>query len=487
MNSGLKGFQELFVETWAVYKNRGLTILGVMLVTSLIMMGLVVLLALMGALFMGGLENTAALIEQGQLNRPVVVLLGLFFLVVLLFALWSQSATIAAAVDETLGVRDALRTGWRKMRAMGWILLLVSSIVIAGFLCFIVPGVLFSVSLMFALYPLYDDDLQGMDAVLASHYFVKGRWWNTFGKLLLIWLIAIVLDFIPLLGQLLYVLFTPFLFLFMVALYRNLKETAPARRQSSAVGRWWLMAGVGIILPILGTVGAIVTLGPQLPAILQQMQQQYQVSAKVKPGKPAINHRPALEQSVPVRPAHPAQLDRQEVWHDPVGDVVDFGVGRWLDIETVSVKAGGDALLLDVRLHFPFAASFNAASTTAQSLYRIAVLYFDTDVNRQTGGTAGKDAARSGYDFGLDITLEAPRNAPHKGQVHVGLFRVENGLKKFLGPLSDDQVQIRSNQVRITIPYSTLGLQAGNRLRLCFVESFQKQGSGLSKDKIIDL
>ncbi len=483
-NGKLKGFKDLFLETWEHYRERGLTILGVMLVAGLIMLAILVLLGLVAALFLGGLEHAVSQVQQGRLNGPVAGVFGLFFCIALVFALWSQSATIAAAVDESLGVVGALKVGWRRLWAMGWILLLVSSIVITGFFLFIVPGIFLSVTLMFALYPLYEEGLQGMDAVLASHYCVKGRWWNTFGKLLLIWLIALVLHLIPFVGQILYVLFTPFLFLFMVALYRNLRGTAHA--QPSAVGRWWVMAGIGMILPIFGLVGAMVTLGPQLPMVLQQIEQQYRAAGRMESGRPPVVH--PLSSPGTTTPKVPAvEREHQEVWHDPVGDTVDFGVGHWLDIATVSVRAVDNTLRLDMQMHFPLTVAFNAASTTSQPLYRLAVVYFDTDVDRRTGGRAGKKAVRSGYDYGLDITLEAPRNAPKKGQVHVALFRVVNGIRKFLGPLPDNQIHKNAKHIRITLPYETLGLQAGEKLRLSFVEFYQKQGSGLSKDKLIDL
>ena len=484
-NGELKGFKDLFLETWERYKERGLTILGVMLVAGLIMLAILVLLGLVAALFLGGLEHAVSQVQQGRLNGPVAGVFALFFCIALVFALWSQSATIAAAVDEGLGLVDALKVGWRRLWAMGWILLLVSSIVITGFFLFIVPGIFLSVTLMFALYPLYDEGLQGMDAVLASHYCVKGRWWNTFGKLLLIWVIAFVLHLIPFVGQVLYVLFTPFLFLFMVALYRNLRETAHA--QPFAVGRWWLMAGIGMILPVLGLVGAMVTLGPQLPMILRQIEQQYQEAARIGSGRPPVAHPASPRGRTTASKVPVADREQREVWHDPIGDTVDFGVGHWLDIATVSVRAADDTLYLDLQMHFPLVAAFNAASTTSQPLYRPAVVYFDTDVDRRTGGRAGKDAARGGYDYGLDITLEAPRNAPKKGQVHVALFRLVNGMREFLGPLPDKQVHIGVKDIQIALPYGTLGLQAGKKLRVSFVEFYQKQGSGLSKDKLLDL
>lgn len=482
MSGELKSFPTLFSETWNQFKVRGLTILGVVLISSLLILGSMLLFGIVAAVFMGGVESALQLVQQGKINLPIVVIFAGFFLLFILLAMWSQSATIAVAVDENIGVKEALRVGWQRLWAMGWILLLVSSIVITGFLFFIVPGIMLSVSLLFALYPLYDDDLRGMDAVLVSYYYVKGRWWNIFGKLLLIWLIAIILDLIPFVGQILYLLFTPFLFLFLVAMYRNLKETALTSPTVGSRSRWWLLAGIGMLLSIFGTVGALITLGPQLPTILRQIQQ----TSGGKPG--VVVPRATRKKQNPAGQVAPVGSGKgQGVWHDPVGDVAEFGVGRWLDIETVSVKADSESLTVDIQVHFPLTASFNAASTTSQSLHRLAVLYFDTDGNRQTGGTAGDDSGRSGYDFGLDVTLEAPRNAPDKGQVHVGLFRFENGLRTFLDPLPENQIRAGGHQIRITIPYTVLGLQAGGQVRMSFVESFQKQGSGLSKDKLIEL
>ncbi len=486
-NNNLMGFRDLFLEAWEQYKRRGLTIVGVMLASGLIMLIILFLLGLVTKMLFGGVEQAVAQAQHGHLTGLAAIVFALFFCLAMVFVLWSQSATTAAVVDEGLGVIDALKVGWQRLWAMGWILLLVSSIVIAGFLLFIVPGIFLSVTMAFALYPLYDEGLRGMDAVLASHYSVKGRWWTTFGKLLLIWLIAVVLELIPYIGQILYLLFTPFLFLFMVALYRNLKETAHPL-PSAATGRWWLMAGVGMIVPLLGLVGAVVTLGPRLPMIFHQIEQQYQQAIpRSRPGRPHPSH-PAVPRSGERVSRGPVKVGNQhQVWHDPTGDTVDFGVGHWLDIATVSVRAAANTLHLDLQMHFPLAAAFNAASTTSQPLYRPAVVYFDTDVDRRTGGRAGKKAVRSGYDYGLDITLEAPRNTPRKGRIHVGLFRLENGVRKFLGPLPDNQVHIGARDIQVAIPYETLGLRAGKKLRVSFVEFYQKQGSGLSKDKLLDL
>ncbi len=486
MSMELKSFGTLFSETWALFKDRAPTILGVLLISTLALFGGITLIGIGAALAIGGKQALLAQVQQGQMSVQIILLLGIFFLLITILAMWSQSATLAAVVDDNLSVRGALQVGWRRLWAMGWILLLAGSIVMTGFLLFVVPGILFSISLMFALYPLYEDDLRGMDAVMASRRYVKGRWWNTLGKLLLIWLMAFVLDLIPLVGPFLYFIFTPFLFLFMVIMYRDLKATAVEASAHERRSGWWLLAAIGMLLPVVGMVAAVVSLGPRFPAFLQGLD--VAVHRQSQPGgMPPVEYTVQEQEKsgfgdIPVIPAA-----GQSIWRDPVGDVAEFGVGRWMDIETVSVKPDAGTLLIDVQTSFPLTVAFNAASTTAQSLYRLATLYFDTDVNRGTGGAAGDDAGRSGYDFGLDITLEAPRNKPEKGQVHVGLFRIENGMRRFLGPLPDGQVNVQGNRIRLRLGYNQLGVRSGGRLRMSFIESFQKQGSGLSKDKIIDL
>jgi len=486
MSTELKGFSTLFTETWAQFKTRALTILGVLLLTTLLIMVGVTLVGIIAALLLGGGQAAFEQLQQGQISGIVVLVFGLFFLVILVLAMWSQSATIAVVVDDTMGVREALRVGWQRLWSMLWILGLAGSIIMVGFMLFVVPGIIFAVSLMFALYPLYDDGLRGMDAVMTSRHYVKGRWWNTFGKLLLIWLIAIVLDLIPLVGPFLYFLFTPFLLLFMVAMYRDLKETADDVSGEERRGGWWLLALIGLILPLIGIVVAFMNAGPQFFDYMQQAQNQGELQGGIIQPQNDMQVLPQdqgkVDENIPV-----TTVVRQGVWRDPVGDVAEFGVGRWMDIETVSVRADGGLLLIELQTQLPMTAAFNAASTTAQSFYRLATLYFDTDVDRQTGGRAGDEAGRSGYDLGLDITLEAPRNEPEKGQVHVSLFRFENGLRKFLGPLPDGQVRVQGDQIRLQVPYEILGVRAGNQVRMSFLEAFQEQGSGLSKDKLINL
>ncbi len=488
MNEQLKSVGELFAEAWTLYKQRGLTILGVMIVSSLVIACCMLGLGVAATLSLGGFEQVVADFEQGLPGPLTMVSIGLLVALFVLLALWSQCTVLAAAIDDSLGIMAALKVGWQKLWGFGWVVFLVSAIVAAGFILFFIPGIFFSVSLLFAIYFYLEDDLRGMDAVLASHYAVKGRWWNTLGKLFLLWLMAVALELVPVVGQILYFIFMPFLLFFLVALYRNLRDTAPEPAVPGNRIGWGLLAAIGTVIPLLGLVGAVVTLGPQLPVLIEQWRQ---VTTNTVPAPlPPVNRVPKPDnRNHPVPPAEHRDVmqDRVLVWNDPVGDVEEFGVGRWLDIEKVRVEPADNGLNVTLDLHFPLTAAYNAASTTAQSLHRVGVFYLDTDLKRITGTLAGRELVRGGYDLGVNITLEAPRNRPLEGNIHVGLFRIHNGIRTYIGPLPEEFVNIGSKNIRLRLPYALLGVHKGEKVRMSFVESAQKQGSGLVKDKIITL
>jgi len=488
MNEQVKGVGELLAEAWTAYRQRGLAVLGVLIVTSLVTVVCVIVLGTAVMAKLGGLDQIMASIRQGQLGLVNLALLGIFFVFFILLALWSQCAVMAAVLDDSLTIMAAMRVGWQKLWGFGWVLFLVSAIVAGGFVLFILPGIFFSISLLFAVYFYLDEDLRGMDAVLASHYAVKGRWWNTMGKLFLLWLMAVALQLIPVVGQFLYFIFLPFLLFFLVALYRNLRATAAEPVPSGSRLGWSFLAALGVVIPMLGMIGAVVTLGPQLPELLKKWQQAAgRIAPEVSLPNTPSPASPAYRELSIGNKRQSAIPDSASQWNDPVGDVEDFGTARWLDIERVRVKAADTSLWVDLELHYPLTAAYNAASTTAQSLQRIAILYMDTDMKWLTGNVANHELVRGGYDLGVDITLEVPRNRPLDGNIHVALFRIRDGKRIFSGSLPEKFVHLGPKNIRLRLPYNLLGVHSGGRMRMSFVESAQKQGSGLAKDKIIAL
>ena len=274
MGSPLKSITEVFSETWDLYKQRAVPILLVILLTSFLVIVCICIFGVMMALGLGGVEALRGHPVPGGFS-PLAVLIALFsFLVLCILIFWSQAVTIAVTVDNNLGIMEALKAGWKYLIPLGWVATLYMGIVMTGMTLFLVPGLILGLSMSLCCYALFDDDLRGMDALLASQCYVKGHWWNTLGKFFLVGLAFMALGLVPFIGQLLSFLFTPFLLLYMVVVYRDLKEAAGAVELHSGFRwLWTFMAVVGILLPLLGLIGALVTLGPQLPGYIQQLKE----------------------------------------------------------------------------------------------------------------------------------------------------------------------------------------------------------------------
>ena len=251
---------EVFSLAWQQYKQRALPILAVLLISSAIVGGLVMIMVLCG--MFGGAILTHFIDERTALLFVIIVVV-LLLLVVTVLAVWCQAALLAIIVDDELGIIEAFRTGWDFLWPMAWIMTIWGGIMITGFLCAILPGILFMVWFSFCFYTMIAEDRRGLDSLLASMEYVRGHWWDTFVKLLLVWLLSVLLSVIPFVGQILSILFAPYFMLFMLIMYRDLKEIKGEVVITAGSGTrifWWVLAVIGLLLPILGLAGALVTL-----------------------------------------------------------------------------------------------------------------------------------------------------------------------------------------------------------------------------------
>jgi len=260
MSTEIATFGTLFNIAWDQFKQRALPLLAVMLISAVVVGGLAMVLVL--CITLGGAmlthftdERTAALL--------VIILVCVLLLAVIVLGFWAQTAILALVVREDLGIIEAFQTGWEYLWPMGWVLTLASGIVLTGFALGILPGVLFAIWFTFCMYVLLEEDRRGMDALLASREYVRGHWWNTFGKLLLLWLISAAVSLIPLIGQVFSLLFAPFFMLFLLAMYRDLKTVRGVAEVDAGTGArifWWTLAIIGLVLPLAALAVALLPL-----------------------------------------------------------------------------------------------------------------------------------------------------------------------------------------------------------------------------------
>lgn len=220
-NQKLMSIPDLFKRSFELYKPRIWTMLLLGLVAWL---GSVIIFALFGTagiatIFAGGGILTF------NLFTTLLFLLGI--LLVVIINLWVQVALIYTVKEESLkmGVKNLLLAVKDKMISYYWIIFLKGIIILAGFICFIIPGIIFSVWFSVSQYAFVFENIKGTKALGRSRELVKGYWWPVLGRLLLLGVIAVIITSVLKSGFLINSLFTmPFGILYVYAIYEDLKR-----------------------------------------------------------------------------------------------------------------------------------------------------------------------------------------------------------------------------------------------------------------------
>ncbi|MDH3328192.1 MAG: hypothetical protein OEM01_03070 [Desulfobulbaceae bacterium] len=260
MSNQLATLGELFSSSWEEYKKRAMPILAVILISTGVVGSLAVVLVLFAGF--GGAFMVHANIYQSWFILMIAFSCALFFTVIIL-GLWFHTAMLAIVVDESLGIIEAFRRGWKYLWPMTWVMGIFSGIIVTGFIFGILPGILCLVWFSFSFYILLEEDKRGMDSMLASMEYVRGDWWNIFGKLFVVWFLYLLISIIPFVGTLISIFFYPFLMLFMVAVYHDLKShkgEAEVLVSSGTRLLWWVITAIGLIVPVVALIGALIAL-----------------------------------------------------------------------------------------------------------------------------------------------------------------------------------------------------------------------------------
>lgn len=95
-------------------------------------------------------------------------------------------------MGEAVSWQAALRHGASRWFASFWTNLLAGIMLIGLFLLLIVPGIVFAVYWSFVMAIVALRGMEGMEAIRHSKSLVKGRWWKTFGYLIVFGLLGAV-------------------------------------------------------------------------------------------------------------------------------------------------------------------------------------------------------------------------------------------------------------------------------------------------------
>ncbi len=231
----LPGIAQLFRESWDIFTSRFRTFVAIALIPA------ASFAILFGALAALTLWAPNALLESSVAAFIFLVTLAVVTVAAVIFVLWSQVALLVAVRDHTegIGIIEAFRRSKTKLVSYFWISLLACFVVLGGFFLFIIPGIIVAVSVTFAIYVLLTDDVRGMDALVRSREYVRGRWgsvfWRFFVAIVVIFAVSFLAQFIAaitgsevfvgIFSATLSILTTPFMFIYFFQLFHQVKST----------------------------------------------------------------------------------------------------------------------------------------------------------------------------------------------------------------------------------------------------------------------
>lgn len=112
------------------------------------------------------------------------------------YLLFTIALTRAVAAPSDTTILGSYRSAFPYFWSYLWVGLLVSLAVLAGFLLFIIPGIIFAVWFMFAYYALLFEEKRGVEALKTSKRYVKGHWWGVLGRIAFVTLVAMIASFV---------------------------------------------------------------------------------------------------------------------------------------------------------------------------------------------------------------------------------------------------------------------------------------------------
>lgn len=243
----LTGIGGLFEYSWGVFKQRALTLIPLQLMS-------VLLFVLIVACFGGaGYLISRALPSVGNAATAAGGVIGAAagFLVMN----WVLAAFFFAVVNDSLSIREALSAGRMWLWSFLWLNLLMSFIIMGGYLLFIIPGVIFTLWFSISPFVMAEEGETGMSAMLKSREYVKQDWPGVLLRLFVVWLVMMAVGMVPIAGVVLTYIFMPFAAIFVHRVYIDLKAMrgdtvfVPTTREK---GKWLGAGALGyLVIPLI--------------------------------------------------------------------------------------------------------------------------------------------------------------------------------------------------------------------------------------------
>ncbi|MCX6795654.1 MAG: hypothetical protein NT165_02955 [Candidatus Falkowbacteria bacterium] len=234
---------DLFENSWKMYWSNFKNLVTISLY------GLLAILAIFaGVALIAGLATLFLMKGQDSMVLSVVikVLIVIIALATLALAIWYSTRAKAATYLLIKNGFSSVKSSWEESKGLFTpfflLSLLVLVLVLLWSILLIIPGIIFAVFYSFAVIIFIFEGKKGMSAIKASKELVKGYWWATFGRLVFLgfalYLFSLIVGlpgaafqgnsvFVTswnIIDSIIMFIVSPFLYVFTVLLYKNLKE-----------------------------------------------------------------------------------------------------------------------------------------------------------------------------------------------------------------------------------------------------------------------
>ncbi len=142
--------------------------------------------------------------HDGSLYAPVGTVGGAWIVVTVVLRFVGAALVIGALSRGLIDAYIGHPSGWRQSLAYAvdrlapllWLALLSSAVVLVGLILFVIPGIYLLVALSVSVPVLMFEAISGPNALARSRELVSGRWWPTFGALLVGVVLIVAVDFV---------------------------------------------------------------------------------------------------------------------------------------------------------------------------------------------------------------------------------------------------------------------------------------------------
>ena len=269
----LQGSIELLKNSWIFFKSRYKVLVSISLIEFAVVLFLFLVISFVTPGGTAGQSSILGLFTNIGGNIGIILLLGVIYIFT---QSWSRVAMFFAIKDseENIGVADSYRLGLSKLLSYWWLIVISFLVVTGGFMLFVIPGIILSVSFSVVMFVLIAEDLGGLTALLKSREYVKGYWvgvwFRFFVANVILGLIFVAPGFLidslgnnlleTVYGLLVRVLYTPFLLIFTYLVYRNLKSIKSDLIYTPTGKNKGVLVGIGLV----GLLGSILIAGSVL-------------------------------------------------------------------------------------------------------------------------------------------------------------------------------------------------------------------------------